>query len=187
MLSARRASDTGVEFTGTSSTCTCPSHTSQPNVTASGSIITADAVQYHQQPTACSAGLQARLAMLADGESRAYMGGVERNQRNVGVVNLHRIAEALDMSLSELFAEVEGEKGRDGSYGRDKSSNPEGREGPGDYDLPARVARPVFGRLTFPLLYSLASVSSVSVPSILCSRISKLSSGVTSPLPTASR
>lgn len=42
------------------------------------------------------------------------MGGVERGQRNVGVVNLYRIAAALDMSLSELFAEVESEEGRDG-------------------------------------------------------------------------
>ncbi len=39
--------------------------------------------------------------------NRAYMGGVERGQRNVGVVNLHRIAEALGMSLSDFFAEVE--------------------------------------------------------------------------------
>jgi transcriptional regulator with XRE-family HTH domain len=39
--------------------------------------------------------------------NRAYMGGVERGQRNVGVVNLHRIAEALDLSLSEFFAEME--------------------------------------------------------------------------------
>ncbi len=46
--------------------------------------------------------------------NRAYMGGVERGQRNVGVVNLHRIAEALGMSLSELFAEVEGKEGREG-------------------------------------------------------------------------
>lgn len=44
--------------------------------------------------------------------NRAYMGGVERGQRNVGVVNLHRIADALNMSLSELFAEVEGSKGQ---------------------------------------------------------------------------
>lgn len=46
--------------------------------------------------------------------NRAYMGGVERGQRNVGVVNLYRIAQALDMSLSELFAEVEGKAGREG-------------------------------------------------------------------------
>ena len=46
--------------------------------------------------------------------NRAYMGGVERGQRNVGVVNLYRIARALDMSLSELFAEVEGGEEQDG-------------------------------------------------------------------------
>jgi hypothetical protein len=38
------------------------------------------------------------------------MGGVERGQRNVGVVNLYRIARALDMSLSELFAEVDSQE-----------------------------------------------------------------------------
>ena len=38
---------------------------------------------------------------------------MERGQRDVGIVNLHRIAEALGMSLSELFAEVESGKGRD--------------------------------------------------------------------------
>jgi transcriptional regulator with XRE-family HTH domain len=32
--------------------------------------------------------------------NRAYMGGVERGQRNGGVVNLQRIAVALGMSLS---------------------------------------------------------------------------------------
>jgi transcriptional regulator with XRE-family HTH domain len=46
--------------------------------------------------------------------NRAYMGGVERGQRNVGVVNLKRIAETLGMSLSQLFAVVEGAKQRDG-------------------------------------------------------------------------
>jgi transcriptional regulator with XRE-family HTH domain len=40
------------------------------------------------------------------------MGGVERGQRNVGVVNLYRIAQALDMGLSELLAEVESKEGR---------------------------------------------------------------------------
>jgi transcriptional regulator with XRE-family HTH domain len=43
------------------------------------------------------------------------MGGVERDQRNVGAVNLHRIAEVLDMSLAELFAEVESTKPREDS------------------------------------------------------------------------
>ena len=36
--------------------------------------------------------------------NQAYMGGVERGQRNVGVVNLYQIAEALDMSLPELYS-----------------------------------------------------------------------------------
>jgi transcriptional regulator with XRE-family HTH domain len=46
----------------------------------------------------------------ATGLHRTYMGGIERGERNVGVVNLARIAEELDMSLSEFFAEVEGGK-----------------------------------------------------------------------------
>jgi hypothetical protein len=41
------------------------------------------------------------------------MGGVERGQRNVGVVNLYRIDRASDMILSELFAEVEGPEKRE--------------------------------------------------------------------------
>lgn len=43
----------------------------------------------------------------AAGLNRAYMGGVERGQRNVGAVNPYRIAEALGLSLSEFFAELE--------------------------------------------------------------------------------
>lgn len=43
----------------------------------------------------------------ATGLHRTYMGGVERGERNVGVVNLWQIAATLDMSLSEFFAELE--------------------------------------------------------------------------------
>jgi hypothetical protein len=42
------------------------------------------------------------------------MGTVERGKRNVGVVNLYRIALALGMSPSELFAEAEGKTERGG-------------------------------------------------------------------------
>ena len=35
------------------------------------------------------------------------MGGVERGERNVGAVNLHKIACALGMSPPELLAEME--------------------------------------------------------------------------------
>jgi transcriptional regulator with XRE-family HTH domain len=47
----------------------------------------------------------------AAGLNRAYYGGIERDQRNVGAVNLHRIAEALGMGLSEFSAEEEREEG----------------------------------------------------------------------------
>jgi hypothetical protein len=41
-------------------------------------------------------------------------GGVKRGRHHVSVVNLRRIAGTLDMSLSELFAEVEGKERREG-------------------------------------------------------------------------
>jgi hypothetical protein len=40
--------------------------------------------------------------------------GRQRGRHHVGVVNLRRIAGTLDMSLSELFAEVEGKQRREG-------------------------------------------------------------------------
>jgi transcriptional regulator with XRE-family HTH domain len=40
------------------------------------------------------------------GLDRTYMGGIERGERNVALVNLEKIAEALDLSLSELFRRV---------------------------------------------------------------------------------
>lgn len=41
------------------------------------------------------------------------MGGIERGERNVGVVNLSQIAMTLNMDLNEFFAEVESAKGED--------------------------------------------------------------------------
>jgi transcriptional regulator with XRE-family HTH domain len=42
---------------------------------------------------------------LADscGLDRTYIGGVERGERNVSLLNIHKIALALRLSLSELF------------------------------------------------------------------------------------
>ncbi|QTN34838.1 helix-turn-helix domain-containing protein [Cognatishimia activa] len=37
------------------------------------------------------------------GLDRSYMGGVERGQRNIALVNIEKISQALGMSLSELF------------------------------------------------------------------------------------
>ena len=38
---------------------------------------------------------------------RTYVGGIERGERNVALLNLHRIASALGLSLAELFAHDE--------------------------------------------------------------------------------
>ena len=39
---------------------------------------------------------------------RTYLSDVERGTRNLALVNIERLAEALKMSLAELFAAVEG-------------------------------------------------------------------------------
>jgi transcriptional regulator with XRE-family HTH domain len=43
---------------------------------------------------------------LACGLDRSYIGGVERGERNVSLLNIHRIATALGISPSELFGAV---------------------------------------------------------------------------------
>ena len=45
---------------------------------------------------------QEALALACDLD-RTYVGGVERGERNVGLLNIHRIARALDVSARELF------------------------------------------------------------------------------------
>jgi len=37
------------------------------------------------------------------GLDRTYLGGIERGERNVALVNLEKIAKALNLSISELF------------------------------------------------------------------------------------
>lgn len=37
---------------------------------------------------------------------RTYIGGIERGERNVALLNLERIAVALDVELHELFLEI---------------------------------------------------------------------------------
>ena len=41
------------------------------------------------------------------GIHRTYMGGVERGERNLGLINILRIADALDVSLASLFKGIE--------------------------------------------------------------------------------
>jgi transcriptional regulator with XRE-family HTH domain len=40
------------------------------------------------------------------GLDRTYVGGIERGERNVAVVNLEKLAKAFKISLSELFRSV---------------------------------------------------------------------------------
>ena len=37
------------------------------------------------------------------GLDRTYMGGIERGERNLALKNIERLAQTLEMSLSELF------------------------------------------------------------------------------------
>ena len=40
------------------------------------------------------------------GLDRTYVGGIERGERNVGLLNIEKLARALKISLSELFRGV---------------------------------------------------------------------------------
>ena len=40
------------------------------------------------------------------GLDRTYVGGIERGERNVALVNIEKIAKALNISLRELFRRV---------------------------------------------------------------------------------
>jgi len=48
-------------------------------------------------------GLSQESVALGAGLDRSYLGGIERGEHNVAVVNLEKIAIALDIHLADLF------------------------------------------------------------------------------------
>jgi len=56
---------------------------------------------------------QEKLAEMAN-IHRTYIGDVERGLRNIALVNMHRVAEALGTPLSSVIAEMEHEMAKKG-------------------------------------------------------------------------
>ena len=50
-------------------------------------------------------GLSQEALALACDLDRTYIGGVERGERNISLINIHRIAESLGFPASELLKE----------------------------------------------------------------------------------
>ena len=47
---------------------------------------------------------QEKLA-LESGIARSYLGGVERGQRNIALLNIYKLADALNVPVGDLFTE----------------------------------------------------------------------------------
>ena len=48
-------------------------------------------------------GLSQEATALASGLDRSYYGGVERGEHNIALINIEKIANALGVSLKDLF------------------------------------------------------------------------------------
>lgn len=48
-------------------------------------------------------GMSQESLALAAGLDRSYVGGVERGERNIAVINLRKIANALNVTVSQLM------------------------------------------------------------------------------------
>ena len=65
-----------------------------------------ETLREHRQRAGLS---QEKLAARA-GIDRTYVGGAERGERNVALVNIVRLAEALDVPPAELLRTIDGDK-----------------------------------------------------------------------------
>ena len=50
-----------------------------------------------------SKGLSQEALALACDLDRTYIGGVERGERNISLINIHKVADALGVNARELF------------------------------------------------------------------------------------
>lgn len=72
-----------------------PSHAGEPILTALGAAI---------RDRRTRLGISQEDLALRANLDRSYLGGIERGEHNLSLVNLYRIAQALELSISRLFA-----------------------------------------------------------------------------------
>ncbi len=71
-----------------------PSQSGNPTLIALGQAIRSERVK---------SGMAQEALALEAGLDRSYLGGIERGEHNVAIINLVKIANALDIKLSELL------------------------------------------------------------------------------------
>lgn len=75
-----------------------PTHAGDPSLVALGQAI---------RRRRSKEGLSQEALALHAGLDRSYLGGVERGEHNIAVVNLFRLASALNVSVAQLIKEAD--------------------------------------------------------------------------------